>query len=172
MPGRRTEEEGEWCIEQTILKDGEPECQLILDDGDLLTGMKCPEMLETSTASPRPPPAKCVCWKWWKKAREFTINVNDSVTEQERRNLWCRHLNDGIKRGAGMLLSGKLALVMATAMWARAPRRGRTDCENCRDRSDLRHAGLRGRFEVVSPTSTATPARPAPSIATCSARWT
>ena len=45
-----TEEEYEWCIEQTILKDGKPwEANMILDDGGDLTGMlheKYPEMLE------------------------------------------------------------------------------------------------------------------------------
>jgi adenosylhomocysteinase len=30
----QTNEEGEWCIEQTILKDGAPwDCNMILDDG-------------------------------------------------------------------------------------------------------------------------------------------
>ena len=45
-----TEEEYEWCIEQTILKDGKPwDANMILDDGGDLTGMlheKYPEMLE------------------------------------------------------------------------------------------------------------------------------
>ena len=46
-----TEEEFEWCIEQTILKDGKPwDANMILDDGGDLTAMvhdKYPEMLET-----------------------------------------------------------------------------------------------------------------------------
>src|SRR3989338_2732337 len=45
-----TLEEGDWCIEQTILKDGKPcDCNMILDDGGDLTGMihnKYPEMLD------------------------------------------------------------------------------------------------------------------------------
>ncbi|MDG1799398.1 MAG: adenosylhomocysteinase, partial [Luminiphilus sp.] len=45
-----TEPEYEWCIEQTILKDGTPwEANMILDDGGDLTSMlhdKYPEMLD------------------------------------------------------------------------------------------------------------------------------
>ena len=46
-----TEEEYEWCIEQTICKDGKPwDANMILDDGSDLTAMvhaKFPDMLET-----------------------------------------------------------------------------------------------------------------------------
>ena len=45
-----TEEEFDWCIEQTILKNGVPwDANMILDDGGDLTMMiheKYPEMLE------------------------------------------------------------------------------------------------------------------------------
>ena len=45
-----TEEEYEWCIEQTICKDGKPwDANMILDDGSDLTSMvhaKFPDMLE------------------------------------------------------------------------------------------------------------------------------
>ena len=45
-----TEEEYEWCLEQTILKDGQPwDANMILDDGGDLTGLihqQYPEMLE------------------------------------------------------------------------------------------------------------------------------
>jgi len=45
-----TEEEYEWCIEQTILKDGEPwDANMILDDGGDLTAVvhsKYPQMLD------------------------------------------------------------------------------------------------------------------------------
>src|SRR5210317_2629578 len=45
-----TEEEAEWCIEQTILKDGEPwDCNMLLDDGGDLTSMahqKYPQILD------------------------------------------------------------------------------------------------------------------------------
>ena len=46
----QTNEEGMWCIEQTILKDGHPwDCNMILDDGGDLTEMvhsKYPAMLD------------------------------------------------------------------------------------------------------------------------------
>ena len=46
-----TEEEYEWCLEQTILKDGQPwDANMVLDDGGDLTGMlheKYPAMLDT-----------------------------------------------------------------------------------------------------------------------------
>jgi adenosylhomocysteinase len=117
----QTEEEGEWCIEQTILKDGKPwDANMILDDGGDLTGMvhtKYPEMLakingiteETTTGVHR----------LLEMLEEGTlkvpaINVNDSVTKSKNDNKYgCRHsLNDGIKRGTDMLLSGKQALVI------------------------------------------------------------
>ena len=47
----QTDEEFDWCIEQTILEDGKPwDANMILDDGGDLTHMvhtKFPEMLET-----------------------------------------------------------------------------------------------------------------------------
>ena len=69
----QTEEEGEWCIEQTILKNGEPwNANMILDDGGDLTAMvhqKYPEMLENIHGiTEETTPACIVCWKWWKKA--------------------------------------------------------------------------------------------------------
>ncbi|MGA1742615.1 MAG: adenosylhomocysteinase, partial [Pseudohongiellaceae bacterium] len=46
----QTEEEAEWCIEQTILKDGKPwDANMLLDDGGDLTAMahnKYPQILE------------------------------------------------------------------------------------------------------------------------------
>ena len=117
----QTNEEGEWCIEQTILKDGKPwDCNMILDDGGDLTSMihnKYQEMLqhihgiteETTTGVHR----------LLEMLSEGTlkvpaINVNDSVTKAKNDNKYgCRHsLNDGIKRGTDMLLSGKKALVI------------------------------------------------------------
>ena len=117
----QTNEEGEWCIEQTILKDGTPwGCNMILDDGGDLTGMihdKYPQMLdkihgiteETTTGVHR--------LMEMLEAGELkvpAINVNDSVTKAKNDNKYgCRHsLNDGIKRGTDMLLSGKKALVI------------------------------------------------------------
>ena len=50
------------------------------------------------------------------------INVNDSVTKSKFDNLYgCREsLVDAIRRGTDVMLSGKVAVVLATATWARA----------------------------------------------------
>ena len=117
----QTVEEGDWCIEQTILKDGKPwECNMVLDDGGDLTGMihkKYPQMLakihgiteETTTGVHR-------LLEMLEKGelKVPAINVNDSVTKSKNDNKYgCRHsLNDAIKRGTDMLLSGKKALVI------------------------------------------------------------
>jgi len=117
----QTEEEGEWCIEQTILKDGTPwDANMILDDGGDLTGMvheKYPEMLaningiteETTTGVHR-----LLEMLEEGSLKVPAINVNDSVTKSKNDNKYgCRHsLNDGIKRGTDMLLAGKQALVI------------------------------------------------------------
>ncbi len=116
----QTVEEGEWALEQTILKDGKPwlECNMLLDDGGDLTNMahdKYPEILanvngiteETTTGVHR----------LLERLEEGSlkvpaINVNDSVTKSKNDNKYgCRHsLNDGIKRGTDHLLAGKKAL--------------------------------------------------------------
>ena len=116
-----TEEEFLWCIQQTILKDGNPwGANLVLDDGGDLTQMlheKYPEMLdnihgiseETTTGVHR----------LLEMVEEGTlkvpvINVNDSVTKSKNDNKYgCRHsLNDAIKRGTDILMAGKKALVI------------------------------------------------------------
>ena len=116
-----TEEEFFWCIEQSILKEGEPwDANMILDDGGDLTEMvhnKYPSMLdgihgiteETTTGVHR-------LYEMLKAGdlRVPAINVNDSVTKSKNDNRYgCRHsLNDAIKRGTDMLLAGKRALVI------------------------------------------------------------
>ncbi len=116
-----TEEEYEWCIEQTILKDGQPwDANILLDDGGDLTAIihdNYPRMLdrihgiseETTTGVHR----------LYEMLRDNTlkvpaINVNDSVTKSKNDNKYgCRHsLNDAIKRGTDMLMAGKRALVV------------------------------------------------------------
>jgi adenosylhomocysteinase len=117
----QTEEEAEWCIEQTILKDGKPwDANMILDDGGDLTAMvhdKYPEVLdnvhgiteETTTGVHR-----LLDMMKQGTLKVPAINVNDSVTKSKNDNKYgCRHsLNDGIKRATDMLLSGKKALVI------------------------------------------------------------
>jgi adenosylhomocysteinase len=116
-----TEEEYEWCLEQTILKDNQPwNANMVLDDGGDLTLMlheqytsvldnvhgiteetttgvhRLQEMLDNGTL------------------KVPAVNVNDSVTKSKNDNKYgCRHsLNDAIKRGTDHLLSGKKALVI------------------------------------------------------------
>ena len=117
----QTNEEGEWCVEQTILKDGKPwDANMLLDDGGDLTAMvheKYPQMLdcihgvteETTTGVHR-----LVEMLNNGELKIPAINVNDSVTKSKVDNKYgCRHsLNDAIKRGTDMLLSGKRALVI------------------------------------------------------------
>ena len=116
-----TEEEFEWCIEQTILKDGKPwDANMILDDGGDLTAMvhdQYPEMLETIHGISEETTTGVHRLKDMLKKGELkvpAINVNDSVTKSKNDNKYgCRHsLNDAIKRGTDMLLSGKKALVI------------------------------------------------------------
>jgi adenosylhomocysteinase len=117
----QTNEEGEWCVEQTILKNGRPwDANMLLDDGGDLTAMvhqKYPEMLarihgvteETTTGVHR-----LVDMLKNGDLKIPAINVNDAVTKAKNDNKYgCRHsLNDAIKRGTDMLLSGKRALVI------------------------------------------------------------
>jgi adenosylhomocysteinase len=116
-----TEEEYEWCLDQTINKDGKPwDANMILDDGGDLTVKvhnEYPEMLEhihgiseeTTTGVKR---LKEMLAKGELKVP--AINVNDSITKSKNDNKYgCRHgLDDAIKRGTDMLLSGKKALVI------------------------------------------------------------
>ena len=116
-----TAEEYDWCLEQTILKYGEPwEANMVLDDGGDLTLMlheKFPALLdrihgiteETTTGVHR-------LQEMLKKGtlKVPAINVNDSVTKSKNDNKYgCRHsLNDAIKRATDHLLAGKKALVI------------------------------------------------------------
>ncbi|MHA3055051.1 adenosylhomocysteinase [Acinetobacter sp. ANC 4633] len=116
-----TEEEYNWCLEQQINVNGTPwDANMILDDGGDLTAVvheKYPELIakihgvteETTTGVQR----------LHEMLRDGTlkvpaINVNDSVTKSKNDNKYgCRHsLNDAIKRGTDMLLSGRRALVI------------------------------------------------------------
>lgn len=114
-----TEEEFDWCIEQTIFfPSGEP-LNLILDDGGDLTAMvhnKFPELLdgikglseETTTGVHR-------LYQMHQNGELKTpaINVNDSVTKSKFDNLYgCREsLADGIKRATDVMVAGKIVVV-------------------------------------------------------------
>ena len=116
-----TEEEYEWCIRQTILKDGEPwDANMLLDDGGDLTVMlheEYPAMLEKIHGGSEE--TTTGVHRLLEMMRDGSlkvpaINVNDSVTKSKNDNKYgCRHsLSDAIKRATDMLMSGKKALVV------------------------------------------------------------
>jgi len=112
-------EEFDWCIEQTLFfPDGQP-LNLILDDGGDLTAMvhqKYPELLsgikglseETTTGVHR-------LYQMHERGelKVPAINVNDSVTKSKFDNLYgCREsLADGIKRATDIMVAGKVVVV-------------------------------------------------------------
>src|SRR6266581_8507039 len=114
-----TNEEFDWCIEQTLhFPDGQP-LNLILDDGGDLTNMvfdKYPELIsgikglseETTTGVHR------LAQRLEAGTLKLpAINVNDSVTKSKFDNLYgCREsLADGIKRATDVMIAGKVAVV-------------------------------------------------------------
>ncbi|MBT3182392.1 MAG: adenosylhomocysteinase [Deltaproteobacteria bacterium] len=114
-----SEEEYDWCIEQTLyFNDGQP-LNMILDDGGDLTAMvynKYPKLLEgikgiseeTTTGVHR-------LYQMMEKGKLKTpsFNVNDSVTKSKFDNLYgCREsLADGIKRATDIMVAGKVVVV-------------------------------------------------------------
>jgi adenosylhomocysteinase len=112
-------EDFDWCIEQTLFfPSGEP-LNLILDDGGDLTAMvhdKYPELLadirglseETTTGVHR-------LYQMHERGdlKVPAINVNDSVTKSKFDNLYgCREsLADGIKRATDIMMAGKVVVI-------------------------------------------------------------
>jgi adenosylhomocysteinase len=116
-----TEEEYDWCIEQTILKDGKPwDCNMVLDDGGDLTGIlheRYPQMLERINGITEETTTGVHRLQEMMERGELkvpAVNVNDSITKSKNDNKYgCRHsLNDAIKRATDHLLAGKKALVV------------------------------------------------------------
>lgn len=114
-----TEEEYEWCIEQTLEGPNGWKPNLLLDDGGDLTLIihnKRPDLIkdikgvseETTTGVHR-------LYQMAKegKLKMPAINVNDSVTKSKFDNLYgCREsLVDGIKRATDVMIAGKIAVV-------------------------------------------------------------
>lgn len=115
-----TEEEYNWCVEQTITGWGPEGYDLILDDGGDLTNMMheprfaegLKQLLgiseETTTGVHN-------VEKMHQKGllKLPVINVNDSVTKSKFDNLYgCREsLADGIKRATDVMLAGKVVVV-------------------------------------------------------------
>ena len=114
-----TEEEYNWCIEQTLVfPDGKP-LNMILDDGGDLTILvhkEYPQYMadirglteETTTGVHR-------LYQMLERGelKIPAINVNDSVTKSKFDNLYgCREsLVDGIKRATDVMIAGKVAIV-------------------------------------------------------------
>ena len=116
-----TEAEYEWCLEQQIRSNGELwDANMILDDGGDLTSLihdKYPQMLEKIHGVTEETTTGVARLLEMHKAGSLkvpAINVNDAVTKSKNDNKYgCRHsLNDAIKRGTDMLLSGRRALVI------------------------------------------------------------
>ena len=115
-----SDEEFEWCIEQTLtaFPSGEP-LNMILDDGGDLTAMvhdKFPELLsnikgisEETTAGVH----RLMVLAQEGKLKVPSININDSATKSKFDNLYgCREsLADGVKRATDVMLAGKVAVV-------------------------------------------------------------
>lgn len=113
-----SDEEYNWCIEQTLLF-GEKPLNLMLDDGGDLTHLvheKHPEYLkgmrgvsEETTTGVR------LLEKRWKEKRLGcpAINVNDAITKSKFDNLYGprESLVDGIKRATDVMIAGKVAVV-------------------------------------------------------------
>jgi adenosylhomocysteinase len=114
-----SEEEYEWCIEQSLRGPDGWTPNMVLDDGGDATKIlheKYPAMLkevrgiseETTTGVHR-------LYEMMKagKLKVPAINVNDSVTKSKFDNLYgCREsLVDGIKRATDVMLAGKVAVV-------------------------------------------------------------
>ncbi|MDO5113894.1 MAG: adenosylhomocysteinase [Planctomycetia bacterium] len=115
-----TDEEYDWCVEQTLyFSDGEP-LNMILDDGGDLTAMVHAEKYahlaagirgiseETTTGVHR-------LYQMFERGelKIPAINVNDSVTKSKFDNLYgCREsLADGIKRATDVMIAGKVVVV-------------------------------------------------------------
>uniref|UniRef100_A0A915DJM6 Adenosylhomocysteinase n=1 Tax=Ditylenchus dipsaci TaxID=166011 RepID=A0A915DJM6_9BILA len=114
-----SEEEYEWCIEQTIIfRDGKP-LNMILDDGGDLTNLvhsKHPQLLsgiyglsEETTTGVHNLAKMLLAGTLMVPA----INVNDSVTKSKFDNLYGirESLPDGIKRATDVMLAGKFSVV-------------------------------------------------------------
>jgi adenosylhomocysteinase len=114
-----TEDEYDWCIEQTLRWPDGSTLNMILDDGGDLTAIlhdRYPDLMkgvrgiteETTTGVHR-------LYDMMRKGilAVPAINVNDSVTKSKFDNLYgCREsLLDGIKRATDVMVAGKVAVV-------------------------------------------------------------
>ncbi|QDK37186.1 adenosylhomocysteinase [Bdellovibrio sp. NC01] len=115
-----TEQEFNWCIEQTITGWGKDGFNMILDDGGDLTNMmheprfakelkKIIGISEETTTGVHNLEVMLKAGK----LKVPAININDSVTKSKFDNLYgCREsLADGIKRATDVMVAGKICVV-------------------------------------------------------------
>ena len=114
-----SDEEFDWCIEQTLMFPSGKPLNMILDDGGDLTAMvheRFPELLsdihgvsEDTTAGIH----RLEVLNTTGALQVPAINVNDSATKSKFDNLYgCREsLADGVKRATDVMLAGKVAVV-------------------------------------------------------------
>jgi len=114
-----SEEEFEWCIEQTIFfPDGQP-LNMILDDGGDLTAMvleKYPDLVEGIHGISEETTTGVLRLYELMKAGKLplpAINVNDSVTKSKFDNKYgCKEsCVDAIRRATDVMMAGKVAVV-------------------------------------------------------------
>ena len=114
-----TEEEFNWCIEQTLhFPDGQP-LNMILDDGGDLTNMVFDDYPELTTGirglSEETTTGVHRLYERMKKGTLVmpAINVNDSVTKSKFDNKYgCKEsLVDAIRRATDVMMAGKVAVV-------------------------------------------------------------
>ncbi len=114
-----TEEEYEWCIDQTIVGPNGWHPNMILDDGGDLTQImhaRYPQLMEDVKGVSEETTTGVL--RLYEMAKAGTlkvpaINVNDSVTKSKFDNLYgCREsLVDGLKRATDVMMAGKVAVV-------------------------------------------------------------
>lgn len=114
-----TEEEYEWCLDQTITGPDGWKPNMILDDGGDLTQLihkKYPELLENILGLSEETTTGVL--RLYEMEKDGTlgvpaINVNDSVTKSKFDNLYGTResLVDGIKRATDVMLAGKSVVV-------------------------------------------------------------
>ena len=114
-----TEEEYDWCLEQTIKGPDGWKPNIILDDGGDLTQLihkKYPELLENIVGLSEETTTGVLRLYEMEKDGSLgvpAINVNDSVTKSKFDNLYGTResLVDGIKRATDVMLAGKSVVV-------------------------------------------------------------
>ena len=114
-----TDEEFDWCIEQTLMFPSGKPLNMILDDGGDLTAMvhdRFPELLSDIHGISEETTAGIHRLEVLNKSGALqvpSINVNDSATKSKFDNLYgCREsLADGVKRATDVMLAGKVAVV-------------------------------------------------------------